>query len=226
MYFTYKLIILYEKDNTYDIKWVKSETNWLKNLIYLGVLACICWIFAVAKTTIYDLNDIQLFYPLWIGISILIYLIGYAGLNKSKELRNRIELREKRIEHLKVKQNRPNRNSESFDRIKDYIQEEKSYLNPNLSLKYLSNKFNLSEGYISQLINKNLSINFSDYINSLRVEEAKKMLADSEYERYTVLSIGLESGFNSKSSFYTIFKKVTGQTPLEHKKSVQYIKQY
>jgi len=221
MYFTYTLIISYEKNNTFDITWVKSETNWLKKLIYIGVFACLCWVFAITKTIIYDLNNSHLFYPLWIGISILIYLIGYAGLSKSKELRNRIELRKKRIENIKQKQNKSSQKSETFDKIKYYIEEKKSYLNPNLSLNHLSDEFNLSEGYISQIVNKNLSKNLTDYINSLRVEDAKKMLTDSDYDKYTILSIGLESGFNSKSSFYTTFKKLTGQTPLEYKKSIQ-----
>nr|WP_298556261.1 helix-turn-helix domain-containing protein [uncultured Algibacter sp.] len=85
----------------------------------------------------------------------------------------------------------------------------------------LSKELNLSEGYISQLINKNSNLNFNDYINSLRITDAKNMLVDSEYNNYTILAIGLESGFNSKSSFYTAFKKFTGKTPVEYKKSVR-----
>ncbi|WP_363317970.1 helix-turn-helix domain-containing protein [uncultured Algibacter sp.] len=105
--------------------------------------------------------------------------------------------------------------------MENHIKSNKNYLNPNLSLKILSKELNLSEGYISQLINKNSNLNFNDYINSLRITDAKNMLVDSEYNNYTILAIGLESGFNSKSSFYTAFKKFTGKTPVEYKKSVR-----
>ena len=79
----------------------------------------------------------------------------------------------------------------------------------------------LSEGYISQLLNQNSEKNFNDYINELRVEDAKSMLTNSEYDQYTIVSIGLESGFNSKSSFYSAFKKFTDQTPNQFKKGVR-----
>ncbi len=51
----------------------------------------------------------------------------------------------------------------------------------------------------------------------MRVEQAKTLLLDPEYENYTITSIGLESGFNSKSTFYTVFKKYSGSTPVEFK---------
>jgi AraC-like DNA-binding protein len=221
LYFTLHLIIVYEKNDTYNILWVKSETNWLKKLIYVGFLICIFWIFGVVLVTIYPEAKSNVFYPLWIGISFLIYWIGYAGLNKSKALRERIQLRKKRI--LKFEEASKNLfvPSKTLNKIEDYIQNNKSYLNPYLSLNLLSNELSLSEGYISQVINKSLDQNINDYINSLRVEDAKHMLNSDDYDNYTILSIGLESGFNSKSSFYNAFKKFTGKTPLEFKKSVQ-----
>ena len=60
--------------------------------------------------------------------------------------------------------------------------------------------------------------NFSDYINSYRVEEAKKLLADTTFDNYTIVAVGLECGFNSKSTFYNAFKKFTGVTPTVYKK--------
>ena len=162
-----------------------------------------------------------MFYPLWLGISVLVYWIGYVGLSKSQELKSRIELRKKRITNLKKVSLLGNSKSKTFHKIENYIINNKSYLNPHLSLKIISEELNLSEGYISQLINKTLNKNFTDYINSFRVEDATQMLSDEEYNNYTILAIGLESGFNSKSSFYSAFKKLAGKTPFEHKKGVQ-----
>ena len=85
----------------------------------------------------------------------------------------------------------------------------------------MSKKCSLSENYVSQLINKNSNYNFNDYINNYRVEVAKEMLSNIEFDNYTITSIGLESGFNSKSSFYAAFKKFTNLTPIQYKKSVR-----
>ena len=222
LFFSLRLIIVYEKDSTYNIQWVRSETNWLKQLIYVGYLICIFWILGGVLVTFYSVTKSFIFYyPLWIGISFLIYWIGYVGLNKSKALRERIQLRKQRILKLDESSENSTIPSKTSNKIEAYIQDNKLYLNPYLSLNMLSSELNLSEGYISQVINKSIGQNFTDYINSLRVEEAKLMLLSGDYGNYTILSIGLESGFNSKSSFYTAFKKFTGQTPLEFKKGVR-----
>ena len=59
--------------------------------------------------------------------------------------------------------------------------------------------------------------NFYDLVNGCRVEEAKRLLLDPKNKNYTILSIGFEAGFNSKTTFNTIFKKFTGLTPTEYK---------
>ncbi|MCL6296471.1 helix-turn-helix domain-containing protein [Jejuia spongiicola] len=223
MVFVYRMILKHERDKSYDITWVKSETNWLKKLIYTGVIVCFCWFCALIIVVIYNLNKSYIFYPMWIGISVLVYWIGYVGINKSKDLKKRIELRKKRISILKKSKLVPNlqENSKGFYKLEIYIKGEKKYLNPNLTLKAISKELSLSEGYLSQLINKNTDSNFNDYINLLRIGESKEMLANPDYNNYTIVAIGLESGFNSKSSFYSAFKKHTGKTPMEYKKDVR-----
>ena len=94
------------------------------------------------------------------------------------------------------------------------------YLNPNLNLKDISDELSISKGYVSNLINKHANKNFNDYINHFRVEEIKKMLIDSHFNKYTVLAIGLEAGFNSKSSFNNVFKKFTNLTPSAYKDKI------
>lgn len=220
MILIYRMIIRHENDKSYNIKWVKSETNWLKKLIYLGLFICLCWFIAICIVVIYNLDKSYFFYPMWIAMSALVYCIGYVGLQKSKELQQRIILRKKKIETIKHSNN-TNTNSKAFNNLNTYLINNNEYLNPNIKLGYLSEKLNLSEGYISQIINQNYSGNFNDYINTLRIEDAKKMLADSTFNNYTITAIGLECGFNSKTSFYSAFKKATGKTPSVYKKEVQ-----
>jgi len=99
------------------------------------------------------------------------------------------------------------------------LEKEKIYRNPELSLSIISERLTISSTYISQLVNKLSNSNFSDFVNAYRINDAKQKLSDPNFSIYTILSIGLESGFNSKSTFYTAFKKHTGITPTEYREN-------
>ncbi|BCY27853.1 transcriptional regulator [Flavobacterium okayamense] len=97
------------------------------------------------------------------------------------------------------------------------IHSDKIFLNPQINLKLLAKEIGTNEKYLSQYINKNYNKNFSLFINEFRVEYAKQILINGEYSNYTLEAIGSLSGFNSKTSFNSTFKKYTGETPSEFK---------
>lgn len=82
----------------------------------------------------------------------------------------------------------------------------------------MSEQTNILSHHITQVLNENLNKNFNTFINEYRVEYAKKLIKSSKYESWSFLSISFESGFNSKATFNTFFKKYTGMTPSEFKK--------
>jgi len=92
---------------------------------------------------------------------------------------------------------------------------EKLFLDSRLSIKTVADKLEMSVNHLSQVINQQSGKNFFRFINEYRVEEAKKMLLDQSSKKYTILAIAYDCGFNSKSSFNTIFKEYTGQTPTD-----------
>jgi len=102
-------------------------------------------------------------------------------------------------------------------RLNEYMEKEKPFLNPDITLKELSAEISIPARYLSQIINEYIQLNFYDYISKYRIEEAKKLLAGNSGNK-TVLEILYEVGFNSKSSFNTAFKKYTGTTPSRFKK--------
>jgi AraC-like DNA-binding protein len=102
-------------------------------------------------------------------------------------------------------------------KLNTYMDSEKPYLNPTLTLKELSTELSIPSRYLSQIINEHMQSNFYDYISKYRIEEAKRLLSDISCDK-TVLEILYEVGFNSKSSFNTAFKKFTGTTPSRFKK--------
>jgi AraC-like DNA-binding protein len=98
------------------------------------------------------------------------------------------------------------------------MQNEQLFLDPIFSLGQLSKKSGIQEHNISQVLNEKLNRNFYDYVNTYRIEQSKKMLADTTYNEMSIFQILLESGFNSKSVFNSAFRKYTGTTPSNFRK--------
>ena len=98
------------------------------------------------------------------------------------------------------------------------MQTEKLYLNPQLSLNDFSQITNIPSHHITQTLNEFCKQNFHDFVNYYRVQEFKVQLFLPKNESFSLLGIAYDCGFNSKSSFNRIFKKITSQTPSEYKK--------
>ncbi len=90
------------------------------------------------------------------------------------------------------------------------MREDRAYLEPELSLFDLARRIGVPPNYLSQTLNEHVGENFFDYVNRWRVQAAQPMLREG---KRSVLDIALEVGFNSRSTFYKAFRKVTGQTP-------------
>jgi ligand-binding sensor domain-containing protein/AraC-like DNA-binding protein len=102
-----------------------------------------------------------------------------------------------------------------------YLMEiEKLYRDENLSLQSLSKKLSISPHQLSEIINKKLDKNFWDFINTYRIEEAKKLLRDPKRAEQKIISIAFDVGFNTKTAFNNVFKKYTKMTPSQYKKNL------
>jgi AraC-like DNA-binding protein len=201
-----------------------DDLNWVKWFIRFGVLILVLWVFAIIVKS--STANEMAYIPLRVGTSILLYWIGYQGFYKYNVVHDRILLRSS-IEtnqvliesgdiqrpHEKTDDFYNEKHHSDFNRIKNHIIKKKLYLDPLLSMESLASEFNMSKSYFSKLINSYSDYNFSDFINFLRVKQAKKFLSNKEFSEYTIVAIGLECGFNSKSTFYASFKKFTSETP-------------
>lgn len=103
-------------------------------------------------------------------------------------------------------------------KIESSMQNERLYLDPNLSLSKLASHVGATANHVSQTLNETLGISFFDYINHWRIEVAKQKIVLGEA---SVLTIALSVGFNTSSSFYKAFKKETGKTPRGYRTSMQ-----
>jgi AraC-like DNA-binding protein len=116
--------------------------------------------------------------------------------------------------------NEPDAVNDDLPKIEEYMRTEKPYLDPSVTIQQIADGVNIPVRELSLLINKQIGRHFFDFVNEYRIAEAKKILADAEQQKLTVLEILYSVGFNSKSSFNTAFKKHTGTTPTIYRKTL------
>ena len=103
-------------------------------------------------------------------------------------------------------------------KIESFMEKDRPYLDPDITIKGLANKLGMSSRKLSTIINHGFNKNFASFINDYRIEMAKKRFKNPIDEKETICEIMYDVGFNSKSSFNTLFKQKTKYTPSEYKK--------
>ena len=104
--------------------------------------------------------------------------------------------------------------------LQQVMTSEKPYLDPALSLRQLAKIIDMHPNQLSQLLNEQVKQNFSEFINSYRLEDFKEKAKDPSFHYMTLLALALDCGFSSKTVFNTFFKKKMGITPREYWKQV------
>ncbi|WP_321345280.1 two-component regulator propeller domain-containing protein [uncultured Draconibacterium sp.] len=102
------------------------------------------------------------------------------------------------------------------EKVKQYVKTEKVYLNTDIKLSEVAKELNMPSHHISQALNQVLDQGFSDFINKYRVREVRYLLENDAQKNLTLMAIARQCGFNSKTSFYRVFKKFTGKTPIDY----------
>ncbi|WP_109435061.1 AraC family transcriptional regulator [Aquimarina sp. AU119] len=206
------------------------NSRWLKKL-------CVWIFFLVTSWIIIDIIDMIFNIGYEIGISIIctvasvfVFWVVYYGIytlkltNDQKNIISDVNNGTLHVNltevHDNTQQEVPTNTGASFSednryflKLENLLQNDHIYRDPNLSQEIIAKLLNISSGYLSQIVNDITKKNFTVYINSYRVKEVKDMILNAEFDKYSLLAIGLEAGFKSKTTFYTSFKKETGLTP-------------
>lgn len=161
---------------------------------------------------------------MYITLSVIIYFLGYYGIKQKPILSfDNPNLKMETTPTQKFKYATSSlkdvEKEKLTQRLTKSMENDKPHLNENLTLKELADKLETSPNNLSQIINEKFKKNFYEFINEYRINEVKSMLADPKYSHYSMLGIAFECGFNSKSTFNSVFKQFTGKTPSEFKKS-------
>jgi AraC-like DNA-binding protein len=163
------------------------------------------------------IDQMEQFFWLLIGLVFVYKFVSYPVSLYQFELKNQEIPSEKyKGEMLDPEQIKP-----IIKRLNEYMLEEKPFLDPNYSISQLSQEMEISSRELSKLMNQYLNQNFHDYINNFRIEEFKRLVKDPGNSKFSILSLSMDSGFRSKSTFNTAFKKFTGTTPSRYCKSIK-----
>ncbi|MFA5619244.1 MAG: helix-turn-helix transcriptional regulator [Weeksellaceae bacterium] len=224
--YVFIMISGFEKEqNANNITKYKGHTRWLKVLNSFSLLLSLVWMLAIVQEFILGGSELNYFYFLWVGIAVYIYLLGYTGIYHFNEFFPQIPKTEQKIQEVqianavkKIVELKTYPKSEHVKAFEALIMEEDKFLDSDIKLEDLANELNLSKSYLSRLINSELGYGFSECINKLRIEHAKKILSNPNLQHQNMLKIAKQSGFKSKSNFFTTFKKITGETPADFQK--------
>ena len=192
----------------------RINLNWLRLL----VLAYATGIVALVILAQLDVPDIALH----IYGTLVILFIGLRGLTQT-EIFGRENIPEE-APKAGPKYERSSLTREQAEKAEKLLlavmENDKLYLDEELSLRTLSEKAGLPSAHVSQVLNDRLKRNFYDFVNGFRVEEAKRILRDPRRRDQKILGIAFDTGFASKVAFNRVFKKYTGMTPSEYKNRV------
>lgn len=153
-------------------------------------------------------------------VSILIFWIGYKGMFQPQIFSVNCsggELSVSADNELKETAEPASGYEQEIERLKTVMHADKPYLNPDLTLADLAKSVNVPRNTLSYIINNALKENFYSFINSYRVEEVKASLTDPGNKDFTILALAFDAGFNSKSTFNSIFKQKTGLSPSQYR---------
>lgn len=184
--------------------------------INLYWLRSISWILIFASSSLAFESPHDIVQSFWRGFVFvgMIYFTGFMGIRQPAIFRQ-TDRHEKATAGLNTDDNtdslNPGDSKSVWNCLLQLFEEEQSYLRPNLNLARLAEQLDVPPTLLSAALKHHGRCNFFDFVNERRVEHAKKLLR--EQKQLGVLDIGLDSGFNSKSTFYAQFKKYTGMPP-------------
>ena len=189
--------------------------DWVRHFIYITLgfqafflLETCSDIFLTDSSFIPYMSDLASVFSL----SLYIW-IGYKGAKQPEIFLGELELKPP---PLKQQVSKPKENLvEEFKEMQAFVMANKPFKNSKITLNELADQLNIHSKKLSKIINQETEKNFFQYINDLRLAEFKRSVSQQSIKEMTILGLALDAGFNSKSSFNSLFKKSEGITPSE-----------
>jgi len=195
---------------------IRIDLRWLQIFLFIVLMIMIIWF----NLLYFDFQTGVQWTPLLYLIAV--YFLAYFSLRQS-EIFEFTEDEKKdlsQVDIISFSQARHKRLEEGkmivlSEKLEILMSTDKIYLDNELTLPKLAIRLNATANEISYVINESKGDNFYNYVNSYRIKEAQRLLLSDLIHTSTIAGIALQSGFNSKTSFNTAFKKKTGLSPTE-----------
>lgn len=199
------------RDTVSDAEWVQKE--WIPVFEYLFaalfVIVMVCY--AIWPRTdawlIQILNVVAMFYLVYNSIAHPVVPIVQV-VEDEPETADTSEVETSAAPAMDEQQMK-----EVCEKASQYMAESKAYLRPDISLALFAREINIPQRTLSRAINGSLGCNFFEFVNRMRIEEAKRLLRDLRTSDFNIDSIYSDCGFRSRSTFFMVFKKMTGMSP-------------
>ena len=164
---------------------------------------------------------IILHYGFPLAVALLIYWMGYMGLRQPALFTGHGDLKAPREYEKSTLQ--PALAEKYARQLTDVMETEKPFTDQDLMLPTLAARLAMPTHHLSQVINERFHLNFFDFVNRYRIEEAKRRLLNPDLQHLTILAIAYDVGFSSKSAFNAAFKKHTHTTPSEFRRNAEVV---
>ena len=203
-----------------------NELNWLYALTAIFSLTYFVYFALGLYNVVTNQAYFDIAYTSDIFLTILAFSVSYFGIKQPylfkvvpEEKEDFNESRESNEQKEKYKNSNlsDEQKEEYIEHIYSFMQTERPFLNAELTVQDLSKQLNISRHHLTEILNNDIGKNFFTFVNEYSVEEVKRRLLDERFEHLTIVAIAFESGFNSKSTFNSIFKQNTGSTPSQWK---------
>lgn len=192
------------RDTVSDAEWVQKE--WIPVFEYLFaalfVVVMVCYI-------IWPRTDAWLIQIL--NVVAMFYLVYNTIAHPAMPLKH---ITEELVETTSNPTMSKKQMQEVCDQALKYMQETKAYLHPDISLALFAKEIKIPQRTLSRAINGYLRYNFFEFINRMPIEEAKRLLLELDVKDYNIDSVYSDCGFRSRSTFFLVFKKMTGKSPV------------
>ncbi len=192
-----------------DRKNLKPVEKWLLTIFFANAVIFLAFLGALPVGRLFNIcfsGALIFSFVLYSIIFVLLYKKDTAYLFAPSP----VKYQHKKVDHTEA--------AVLLQKLEQEIVSKAIFKNTELTVSELAKAINLSSHQLSQLLNDNQGQNFTSYINQYRIHEACKMIAANH--PFSLEAIGYEVGFNSKSTFYAAFKKITGTTPFAYKESL------
>ncbi|MFK7813707.1 MAG: helix-turn-helix domain-containing protein [Maribacter sp.] len=204
----------------------ENNFKWVKKMLIGALSVSVISLSITLYDTFISEIDWDIDYITMISLCIWIGYLGYYGVNQTKILLPDFLIERQAAAKTNNSRSNPlaNTSEAELNSLKtsliSFLENDKPYLEEELNLSALANQLDTTDKKLSTLLNQYMNTTFYDLINSYRVASVKEKMASDKYDGLTLLGIAYESGFKSKTSFNRIFKKETGKSPSEYKKSL------